>query len=79
MKNAVIYARYSSQGQNEQTIEGQIRVCREYAEREGLNIIGTYDKDKAKSASKETEKRKDLHRMFAAAETGMFQYIIVET
>lgn len=77
MKNAVIYARFSSVGQNEQTIDGQIRVCREYAEREGLSVIGIYDKDKAKSASKETEKRKDLHRMFADAETGAFQYIIV--
>lgn len=77
MTNAVIYARFSSVGQNEQTIDGQIRVCREYAEREGLSVIGVYDKDKAKSASKETEKRKDLHRMFADAETGAFQYIIV--
>ena len=32
-KNAVIYARYSSQGQNEQSIEGQIRICTEYAEK----------------------------------------------
>lgn len=77
MKNAVIYARFSSSGQNEQTIDGQIRVCREYAEKQGLSIIKVYDKDKAKSASKETEKRKDLHRMFADAETGAFQYIIV--
>ena len=77
MNNAVIYARFSSVGQNEQTIEGQTRVCRDYAERQGLSVIGVYDADKAKSASKETEKRKDLHRMFADAETGAFQYIIV--
>ena len=32
MKNAVIYARYPSQGQNEQSIEGQIRICTEFAE-----------------------------------------------
>ena len=29
MKNAVIYARFSSQGQNEQSIESQIRICRD--------------------------------------------------
>ena len=27
MKKAVIYARYSSDNQSEQSIEGQIRVC----------------------------------------------------
>ena len=32
MKKAVIYARYSSDSQSEQSIDGQLRVCREYAE-----------------------------------------------
>ena len=77
MNNAVIYARFSSHGQNEQTIEGQIRVCKEYADKLGLSVVRIYDGDKAKSASKETEKRKELHRMFADAETRTFQYIIV--
>ena len=40
--NAVIYARYSSDKQTEQSIEGQLRVCKEYAEHEGLTIIGEY-------------------------------------
>ena len=31
--NAVIYARYSSDSQREESIEGQLRECREYAER----------------------------------------------
>ena len=31
MKTAVIYARYSSDSQSEQSIEGQLRVCHEYA------------------------------------------------
>jgi len=77
MNTAVIYARFSSHGQNEQTIEGQIRICKEYAEKNGFNVIKVYQGDKAKSASKETEKRKDLHRMFSDASTGTFQHIIV--
>ena len=77
MNNAVIYARFSDASQNAQTIDGQIRVCTQYAEKQGLSVVKVYDKDKAKSASKETEKRKDLHRMFADAESGAFQYIIV--
>ena len=41
-KNAVIYARYSSSAQSEQSIEGQLRVINEYAQKEGFNIINTY-------------------------------------
>ena len=42
MTNVVIYARYSSSAQTEQSIEGQLRVCKEYAERNGLKIINEY-------------------------------------
>lgn len=41
-KIAVIYARYSSAGQTEQSIEGQVRVCKEYAERKGYTVIHEY-------------------------------------
>ena len=40
--NAVIYARYSSHNQTEQSIEGQLRDCYEYAKRNDLTIIGEY-------------------------------------
>ncbi len=39
MINAVIYARYSSRNQQEQSIEGQLRVCKEYADRQGNKYI----------------------------------------
>ena len=42
MKTAVIYARYSSERQTEQSIEGELRVCHEFAERNDLKIIDTY-------------------------------------
>ncbi len=42
MKKAVIYARYSSERQNDQSIEGQLRVCNKYAEENGLTIVDTY-------------------------------------
>ena len=38
-KTAVIYARYSCEKQTEQSIEGQLRVCNEFAERNGLLIV----------------------------------------
>ena len=40
--NAVIYARYSSTNQNEQSIEGQINECHAFAQREGFNIVYEY-------------------------------------
>ena len=42
MKTAVIYARYSSNAQTEQSIEGQLRVCNEYAKTHGFVIVDTY-------------------------------------
>lgn len=38
----VIYARYSSDSQREESIEGQIRECKEYADRKGITIVATY-------------------------------------
>ena len=42
MKTAVIYARYSSDSQSEQSIEGQLRECQKYAERNDILIVETY-------------------------------------
>ena len=49
MIKAVIYARYSSSSQTEQSIEGQVRVCREFAERNGYVIVGQYNNFEQKS------------------------------
>ena len=40
MKTAVIYARYSSERQTEQSIEGQLRICNDYAKRNDIVIVG---------------------------------------
>jgi len=37
--NAVIYARFSSHNQNEQSIEGQLKVCYDYAQKNGYTIV----------------------------------------
>ena len=36
--NAVIYARYSSEGQREESIDGQIRECMEYCKQNGMTV-----------------------------------------
>ena len=42
MKTAVIYARYSSDSQTEQSIEGQVRVCKQFAEKNDLLVVDSY-------------------------------------
>ena len=39
---AVIYARYSSDNQREESIEGQIRECTAFAEKNGITILRHY-------------------------------------
>ena len=41
---AVIYARYSSDSQREESIEGQLRECNEYAERNGMTVRDSWVK-----------------------------------
>jgi site-specific DNA recombinase len=48
MKKAVIYARFSTDLQNERSIEDQITLCREYTSREGMNVVEVYE-DRARS------------------------------
>lgn len=40
--NAVIYARYSSHNQTEQSIEGQLRDCYDYAKRKTVALRNEY-------------------------------------
>lgn len=74
MKSAVIYARYSSDRQTEQSIEGQLRVCREYAKREGYTILGEYI-DRALTGR--TDQRPDFQRMIADSKSGAWNAVIV--
>lgn len=72
--NAVIYARFSSHAQNEQSIEGQLKVCYEFAERNGYKVIAEYI-DRALSGT--TDNRADFLRMIDDSKYGNFNYIIV--
>ena len=57
---AVIYARYSSDNQREESIEGQLRECKEYAERNGILVLQSYI-DRALSAK--TDNRPEFQQM----------------
>ncbi|MBQ3405673.1 MAG: recombinase family protein [Lachnospiraceae bacterium] len=69
----VIYARYSSSGQREESIEGQIRECRAYAARNNLAVIGEYT-DKALSGR--PDRRPGFKKMIHDAERGDFDVVI---
>lgn len=72
--NCVIYPRFSSHGQNEQSIEAQVRICKEFAESKGLNVINIYP-EKARTGT--NDNRPAFQRMISDAKSGAFQYIIV--
>lgn len=72
--NAVIYARYSSDKQTENSIDGQLRICREYCEKKGLKVVGEYI-DRAMSGT--DDNRPDFQRMIKDAEKQKFAFIIV--
>ena len=71
---AVIYARYSSDTQREESIEGQIRECTEYAKYNDMEIVGQYI-DRAFSAK--TDDRPDFQRMIADSAKKLFDVVLV--
>ena len=70
----IIYARYSSDNQREESIDGQIRECKEFAEKNDIRIIDTYI-DKALSAK--TDNRPLFQQMIKESPKGLFDVIIV--
>ncbi len=74
-KTAVAYARYSSAGQRDVSIEQQLNDIRAFAEREGYTIIHEYA-DHAKSGFKNIERRQQFHAMLSASESGAFDTVI---
>lgn len=71
---AVIYARYSSDNQREESIEGQLRECMEFAEKNGITVIGNYI-DRALSAK--TDNRPEFQKMIKDSYRKVFDTIIV--
>lgn len=72
--NVVIYARFSSHNQTEQSIEGQVKICKEYAERNNFNIIKIY-KDEARSGT--SDNRLQFQKMIKDSSKKRFEAVIV--
>ena len=71
---AVIYARYSSDSQREASIEGQLRDCKDYAEKNGITVVGTYI-DRAYSAK--TDDRPEFQHMIKDSAKKIFDVVLV--
>lgn len=74
--DVVLYLRYSSDRQTEQSIEGQKRVCEEFCKQQGYQITGYYI-DRATSAFKDTAKRIEFNRMIKDSEKQLWQGVVV--
>ena len=70
----VIYARYSSDAQREESIEGQLRENTAYAKKNGIEIVGTYI-DRAVSAK--TDNRPEFQRMVKDSAKKGFDVVVV--
>lgn len=72
--NIVIYARFSSHAQNEQSIEGQLKYCYEFAQKNGYTVIGEYI-DRALSGT--TDNRPEFQKMIDNSSKKHFEAILV--
>ena len=70
----MIYARYSSDNQREESIEGQIRECTAYAEKNGITIVKHYI-DRAISAK--TDNRPEFQQMIKDSDKKLFDIVLV--
>ena len=71
---AVIYARYSSDSQREESIEGQLRECTAFAEKNGITVLRHYI-DRAYSAK--TDNRPEFQSMIKDSGKRLFDIVIV--
>ena len=74
-RTAVAYARYSSSGQRDVSIEQQLADIRAFAKREGYTIVHEYA-DHAKSGFKDASSRTAFQSMISAASEGSYDTII---
>jgi len=71
---AVIYARFSSDNQRDESIDAQIRAIREYAKKNDIVVVGEYI-DKARSAM--TDNRPEFLRMISESKENLFDIVLV--
>src|SRR5690554_228703 len=76
MKRAAIYARFSSERQNERSCRDQTDLCAAWAERQGYIVVASYDDQAISGAS--TINRLGLGRLMRDARDRAFDVVICE-
>lgn len=74
MRYAAFYGRYSCERQNEQSIEGQLRICQQYADQHDLKIVETYI-DRAMTGT--NDHRPAFQKMLADCEKNVLWDIVL--
>jgi site-specific DNA recombinase len=77
MKRGVIYGRYSTDLQNDASIEDQFRLCRKFINGKGIHIVGTYDDRGISGAT--IAARSGIKNLLTAAERKEFDCVVVES
>lgn len=78
MKRAVIYGRYSSDKQNELSIDAQVRACTEYAQQHNLCLVDKPYADEAISGKKsKTKARAEYMRLRRDMKKGLFDVVLI--
>jgi DNA invertase Pin-like site-specific DNA recombinase len=75
MKRVALYARYSSENQRDASIEDQLRLCREHAERQGWEVVDSYS-DRAISGASLI--RPGIQELMHDAPGGRFDLVLAE-
>ncbi len=76
MIRAALYARYSSDQQSSASITDQQRICRERAEHEGWQLVGSYEDAAISGASMIL--RPGIQKLLADAQAGKFDIVLAE-
>jgi site-specific DNA recombinase len=76
MTTAAIYARFSSELQNEKSVEDQFELCRAFAQRSGFTVTATFE-DRARSGASILG-REGLLSLMERAKAGDFDTVVVE-
>ena len=74
---AVIYARYSSDRQSEDSISAQIRACKEYAAQHGITIIKEYTDEAISGRESKTQMRQAYQQMLKDTKSHCFDTILI--
>lgn len=77
MNSAVIYARYSSDRQTEDSIEAQRRACVAYAAAHGLSVVAEYVDEAVSGKGSQTASRTQYQKMLKDCDKGTFDTILI--